>query len=300
MVAIAAVVACTGDSSTTDSTADAGHDSGPGIDSGGQNTVDGSTFDAGSGNTVDGSTFDAGPPPPSPPSSLGGRLVFWFSADKGYDTDGGSAIWKDQSPAGNDAVQALPIAIPPLFDGGTGVNGHPALHFSGAQFLQMADNASLQWAQSDFSVFMVERHTNSEQLYALLYAKWTDTGVFPGFFLWANYPTTNGPVTRLDTLNVVYGPDAGNDGVARVVGARKNAADLQLYSAGVLVGEKADASVTDNAGFNAATIPAYIGGRPQGIQMLQGDIAEVIGVKGTLTDPELANLQAYLKKKYGL
>ncbi len=306
LLTIATIVACTGDGATTDSSAsqDGGHP-----DSSHPQAVDGSTgggSDAGTQPTDSGKTadtgVDAGPLPPPPPSALGGRLVLWLSADKDFSTDGGFAVWKDQSSAGNDALQALGVSIPALFDGGAGVGGKPALHFSGAQYLQIADTTSLQWAASDFSLFMVERHTNDPAVYAILYTKWTDDGAqgFPGFFLWADYPTSSGIVTRLDTQNIVFGPDGGNDGVARVVGARKNGSDLQLYSGGKLVGEMADASVANPAEFNAATIPAYIGGRPQGIQMLQGDVAEVIGVKGTLSDKELADLHAYLKAKYNL
>ncbi len=305
LATVATIVACTGDSSTTDSSAakDAGH-----ADASQQQTVDGSGggSDAGMQPTDSGKTgdtgVDSGPLPPPLPSALGGRLVLWLSADKDFSTDGGFAVWKDQSGTGNDALQALSASIPALFDGGTGVGGKPALHFSGAEYLQIADTASLQWAASDFSLFMVERHTNDPSVYAILYTKWTDDGAqgFPGFFLWADYPTSSGIVARLDTQNVVFGPDGGNDGIARVVGARKNGSDLQLYSGGKLVGEMPDASVANPAEFNAPTIPAYIGGRPQGIQMLQGDVAEVIGVKGTLTDKELADLHAYLKAKYNL
>ena len=303
---VATIVACTGDAATTDSS---GSDGGQHADGGTQGKVDGS-----SGGSVDGSMQstdagtmpdtgkDAGPQGPPLPSTLGGRLVLWLSADKDFATDGGFAVWKDQSGTGNDALQSNGVAIPALFDGGTGVGGKPALHFAGAQYLQVTDNASLQWAASDFSLFMVERHTNDSSLYAILYTKWTDDGAqgYPGFFLWADYPNSTGLVTRLDLADTVYGPDGGNDGVARVVGARKNGSDLQLYSGGKLVGEMADASIANPTEFNAATIPAYIGGRPQGFQMLQGDIAEVIGVKGTLTDKELADLQAYLKAKYNL
>lgn len=301
LVTVAAFVACTGDSVTTTSTADAGHDGGPSnTTDGSASHVDGSSpVDSGSEPLDAGVVVDASIPDPT---TFGSRLVLWLSADNGYDTDGGFAQWKDRSGTGNDAVQPTPGKIPALFDGGAGVNGQPVLHFTGAEFLQIADNASLQWAASDFTLFMVERHINPTNQYAILYTKWTDDGAqgYPGFFLWANYPTTNGLVTRLDTQNIVFGPDAGNDNVARVVGARRNGTDLQLYSGGTLLGEMPDSSIANPAEFNADTIPAYIGGRPQAVQMLQGDVAEVIGVKGTLTDKELATLQSYLKAKYKL
>jgi len=304
LATVATVVACTGDTASTEATSDAGgHDSGNG-----NNTTDGSVFQVDSGTTPmdsGGQPMDAGFVPdaaPLDPSSLGSRLVLWLSADSNYTTDGGFAVWKDRSSAGNDAVQANGANIPALFDGGTGVNGKPALHFTGTEYLTIADSDSLQWAASDFTFFMVERHTNDTNLYGLLYAKWTDNGAdgYPGFFLWADYPGNSAIVTRLDIPNAVFGDAGTNDGVARVVGARRNGTDLQLWEQAQLAGEMPDSSIVNPTEFNAAGLPAYIGGRPANVQALLGDIAEVIAVKGTVTDQELVNLQAYLRAKYKL
>ena len=313
ILALATVVACTGDSDTTDSTGDAGKDGSTGVD-GSQNQGDATISTTDSGNALDSGSADAsadtGVDAGFAPSQLGGKLVLWLSADKNYAADGGgTAVWKDQSSYGNDAIQATPTYQPVFLDGGSGVNGNPALHFAGSQYLQIADVDSLQWAASDFTLFVVERHSNDSNAYAIVYAKWTNVAnEFPGIFLWASYPTTNGNlpttgyVTRLDTDNEVYSTDAGyNDGVARVVGLRmQGGSDLQLYVNGHLAGEKADASIADAGAFNAPAIPAYIGGRPDFIQMLQGDVSEVVAVKGTMSDQEIANLQAYLQHKYGL
>jgi hypothetical protein len=176
--------------------------------------------------------------------------------------------------------------------------------------LQIADSTSLQWAAGDFTVYTVHRHTTQLPGYAIVYAKWTDAFPYPGFFLWANYPYSApgsaGPqtasyVTRLDYNTEVYGDASAtyNDGMMRVVGSRLNGKMLELHVEGHLVSEN-DASVADPTGFNAANIPAYIGGRPGGGQDLTGDIAEIIAVKGSLTDAELANLEKYLAQKYGL
>ncbi len=56
----------------------------------------------------------------------------------------------------------------------------------------------------------------------------------------------------------------------------------------------------DGTAFDAVGIDAVIGGRPAIIQMLVGDIGELVAVKGAMPDPEQAQLESYLKSKYGL
>jgi len=300
LLAVCSVFACTGSDATSSVAPDAGatgtFDSGSAPDS--SSSADAAKPKPDSGTQDSGA--DAGPPLPT---ALGARLVLWLAADRGFTADGvGPLVWKDQSGAGNDATQDTVAKQPARLDGsGGGVGGKPTLHFTGAEYLQIADRASLQWSASDFSVFCVERHTNPTTSYALLYAKWTDVPPFPGFFLWADYPTTTGFVTRLDENNAAFSTDAGyNDETLRVVGARKHGNDLQLFVGSTLAGENAATTVADPAGFDAVGLPVYLGGRPAGIQMLQGDISEVVAVKGTLTDAEMTNLQAYLKAKYSL
>ena len=308
---LAVFAACTGDSPVTstegpDAATDAhvgtdgttpGPDGGTQIDSGGDN--DAATPDAG---------VDAGPIT----TQLGSRLVLWLVADKDFSADGVNAlVWKDQSGQGNDATQATVAYQPPFFDGGNGgINGHGVVHFSNTapaqQFVEIADTTQLQWAASDYLLFAVERHTNDVAHYSFVYSKFEVPNPFAGPILWASYPNetypaTTGYVTRLAAGNAEVLSDGGyNDNTMRVVGMRRAGSDLQLHISGTMVSDYPDSSIPDEAGFNAVGQPAFVGGRPDGIQQLNGDIAEIIAVKGTVSESELAQIQAYLKAKYGL
>ncbi|MDB4937257.1 MAG: hypothetical protein JWP87_4229 [Labilithrix sp.] len=256
---------------------------------------------------VDSSTTpdaEAGPPAFTP-AALGARVVLWLEGDSFKELDGG-VMWPDKSATGNDAFQDASARMPFLIDAGSegGINGHSVVHFAGHEYLRIGDSPTLQWAANDFAFYVVMRHENGPSAlppFAIVYAKWTDNGPpAPGFFMWASYPGSTGYVTRLDE-NQVTGSDGGlNDGTMRLVGARRAGNSLELRVSGNQVSLLADAGIADPAGFNAAGIPAFIGGREAQLQQLRGDIAEIVAVKGVLTDLEQTTLEVYLKKKYGL
>ncbi|MEO8799396.1 MAG: hypothetical protein ABI551_16010, partial [Polyangiaceae bacterium] len=109
-------------------------------------------------------------------------------------------------------------------------------------------------------------------------------------------------VTRMGAFTPVVA-DGGdyNDNVMRVVGARKVGNALELRAGGAVVATNPDVSGYDVAAANAVGNPAFIGGRDSvDFQNLNGDIAEMIAVKGTVSDIEQAEIEAYLKAKYGL
>lgn len=278
-----------------------------------------STTDAGGGTdsaatdsaTTDSQVADVGTDAPVvdagfTPATLGSRVVLWLEGDSYLVVDGG-ATWPDKSSAHNDALQDAAARAPSFIDAGLdgSVNGKGVVRFAGNQFLSILDNASLQWAESDFGFYVVMRHVNdgSTKLpdYAIVYGKWTDINpLYPGFFLWANYPGTTRYVARLDTNQLVRSDAGMNDGTVRLVGARRVGTELSLRVGGTEVEKISDASVPDALAFNAPGLPAVIGGRPAATQQLHGDIAEIIAVKGTLSDAEQTQLEAYLKSKYGL
>lgn len=252
------------------------------------------------------STPPVDPPAPFTPATLGSRLVLWLEGDAFKNVDG-SVVWPDKSGAKNDAFQDASTRMPFLVDGGMdgSVNGHGVVRFSGNQFLSIVDNAGLQWGSSDFGFYIVMRHTNGAPnmpTYGIAYGKWTDTpaGGYPGFFMWASYPASTGYVARLDANQPVQSDGGMNDGQLRLVGARKVGSDFELRVGGAQVDRRADASVPDASAFDAPGLPAFIGGRPAQVQQLQGDIAEILAVKGTLSAGEQASLETYLKAKYGM
>jgi hypothetical protein len=300
VLAMGFVFACSGDdpavSQVTPDSATPGVDSSkPGVDS---------SVPADGG--VDSSTDpDADAAPAYTPAVLGSRVVLWLEGDSFKGIDGG-VMWPDKSGTGNNAFQDAGARMPALLDAGSegGINGHGVVHFAGNEYLRIADSTTLQWAASDFAFYVVMRHLNGAVVlpdYAIVYSKWTDTGPeFPGFFMWASYPGSTGYVTRFNASQAIESDGGLNDGVMRLVGTRRAGMNYELRVSGTKVDGLTDASVPDPDAFNAAGLPAFIGGREAPIQQLQGDIAEIIAIKGTLTDPEQTTLEAYLKKKYGL
>ena len=244
-------------------------------------------------------------PPAFTPALLGSRVVLWLEADSFKSIDGG-ALWPDKSGTGNDAVQDAAARAPALIDAAAdgAINGHGVVHFAGNEYLRIVDGTSLQWAASDFAFFVVMRHLNGPVVppsYGIVYSKWTDTDPeYPGFFMWASYPGSTGYVTRLAASQAIQSDSGLNDGVMRLVGTRRNGKAYELRVSGKQVDLQPDSSIADPDAFNAAGLPAFIGGREAAIQQLQGDIAEIVAVKGTLTDPEQTRLEGYFKTKYGL
>ncbi|MDB5220406.1 MAG: hypothetical protein JWO86_8333 [Myxococcaceae bacterium] len=300
------VFACSGDDPAATQT---GADSStPGVDSSSMPGVD-SSVPAEDAGGVDSSTAadadaDAGPPPYTP-AVLGARMVLWLEGDSFKEIDGG-VMWPDKSATGNDAFQDASARMPFLIEAGAegGINGHSVVRFAGHEYLRIGDSPTLQWAADDFALYVVMRHENGATAlpaYGIVYAKWTDTGPqFPGLFMWAGYPGSTGYETRLDVTQAI-GSDSGlNDGTMRLVGTRRSGMSYELRVGGNQVSLLTDAGIEDPAAFNAAGLPAFIGGREAQIQQLQGDIAEIVAVKGTLTDLEQTTLEGYLAKKFGL
>jgi hypothetical protein len=302
LLALGFVFACSGDDPVLSENKP---DASPGIDSSTSN-VD-SSVPGKDASGVDSSTdpdADAGPPPYTP-AVLGTRVVLWLEGDAFKSIDGG-VMWPDKSGTGNDAFQDASTRMPTLIDAGSegGINGHGVVHFGGNEYLRIGDSTTLQWAASDFAFYVVMRHLNGPVVppsYAIVYGKWTDTDPeYPGFFMWASYPGSTGYVTRVNASQALESDSGLNDGVMRLVGTRRSGTNYELRVEGSTVDLRSDASVPDPDAFNAAGLPAFIGGREAAIQQLQGDIAEIIAVKGTLTDVEQTTLEAYLKKKFGL
>lgn len=243
---------------------------------------------------------------PFTPAALGAKLVLWLDADRNFDLVDGGVVWKDQSPEGNHAIQDTLARQPAHFDGGVGDAGtRGVVRFSGNQYLSIADDPSLQWGAGDYAIYVVVRHSNNPSggnPYAIVYAKWIDTAPFTGPFIFANYPetVTTGYVSRVDDAREARTDGGLNDGKLRLVGTRKLGNDLELRINGTKA-DQIDAGGYDTTAFNAFDAGPVIGGRASaGFQALEGDIAELIAIKGTLSDTEQANIEAFLKTRHGL
>lgn len=245
---------------------------------------------------------------PFSPSQLPG-LVLWLDAGQGVTTVQSTvSVWADQSGRNNNATQPTATQRPSLVP--AVINGHPVVRFDGANTaLQIADAASLQWGTDDYTIEIVGSWKNVGTSTAMLYAKAVyDTSPYPGALVWANMQdastsTALGAANESTAGYYVTGTMMNlNDGTARLYAARRyGGTNLEVRINGVSDKSVAmptarDVSATGNV--------AYIGGHPQSatsvIQALDGDIAEVIAVHGTLTPAQLTDLETYLKTKYGL
>jgi hypothetical protein len=254
------------------------------------------------------------------PSSLSG-LVLWLEGNEGLGaTDAGSdagdggpgVLWVDQSGLGNDAVGYGPAINPSALD------GQPAVHFNGADYLLVQDSPSLNWNTQDFVLAMVVQHTTyldgGPPVYGTLYSKQIyDTAPYVGVGLFGNSPggassilaqlSENSPseLTSGGTgynsgapfLVVLHRTGAWDGGASAEAGGPAMAMLINAADAGYATGQGWAQNVDSNG------YPLRIGGT-QAAQDLVGDIAEVIAISGPVAPSDLENLQSYLMSKYGL
>jgi hypothetical protein len=271
---------------------------------------------------------------PWSPSSLTG-LALWLDGHEGLGmTDAGSdagdggpgVVWMDRSGNGNNAVGYGPAIGP------TALDGQPAVHFDGTDYLLLQDSTSLNWGTNDFLLAVVVQHTTYESpdaggsTYGALYSKQIyDTAPYQGVGLFANRP--GGASNILEQLNeygtteVTSAGSGYNDGTPFLVVIHRSsivlavdggadagdagASDAAPATTGTMAMliNAVDAGYATGSGYaenvDSTDYPARIGGTQAG-QNIVGDIAEVVAVDGTISASDLQNLQTYLVNKYGL
>lgn len=246
--------------------------------------------------------------PPWTPAAIGSRLAFWFDPTSLVQVGGNVAKWSDLSGNGNDALQATGEYEPAYNP--SGIGGLPSATFNGPiTFLSIADGPTMQWATSDFIVFAVARATAQSAVNAMLYQK---TGVSPyngaSLYLNAGKPvgTTLAAAQVSGAVYVVSDPPPSTfvDSSVHLLGAYRAGATLEVRVDGVVSNSITSASVatTDVSSVGWSGIIGQNGyGIPQAeFQQVHGDIAEMVGVHGTLTQTELARLEQYLMSRYAI
>ncbi len=244
------------------------------------------------------------------PATLGSRLVLWLDADRGFNVLDAGLTWVDNSPALNDAHQTDSTRCPHRLPAGAtgGLAGHGLIAFTGNQYVRIEDADSLRWSSSDFYFYVVLRQQVPLNGYGIVYAKWTDSApLYTGFFLWANYPYTpwdgnafTGFVGRFDTAHELIARGSYNDDTLHLISVYRDGAlgELRIDGTSVVQG---NASGFDLTAFDAVGNAAVVGGRADPwLQGLQGEIAEIVAFKGTLTAGERAEVESYLLGAYGL
>jgi hypothetical protein len=268
-------------------------------------TTDGSTGD--SSVTTDGgikdsgsSTVDAADANVWDPSMLAG-LALWLDAEKGVTGAANVSAWADQSGNGNNFSQATGANQPSL--AANAVHGHSALQFtaSGDSFLaEQPLSATLTFGTGDYEIMEVLEYdnvpANDQNIgYACVWVSSPSQGIFannPGVPNAALYVQMAG--TSVSSVATTF-----NDAAYHRLGARRTGAVLEARTDGVV----ATTPITGTQDVTAGSIGAFIGGRipTEGAnQALDGHIAEVVAVKGTVSDADAALLETYFKTKYGL
>jgi hypothetical protein len=245
----------------------------------------------------------------STPAALGARLVLWLDAARGLTiTSGGPIVrWQDQSGAKNDAVQPSPGNRPILT--GAGIHGLPSATFDGSvTFLQIADAPTLGWGTQDFTLLVVARGAGNTSANTMLYQK-SNLGppyAGPALYLNANKPMPSTKVAmQLDGDFYTDSRDDFADDRPHLFGGRLVAsgasAILEVRVDGARQGMLSVNPAIDADAPGQAVIIGHNGYNPSpGFQAFKGDIAEIVAVKGTVTDAELQSLEAYLMSKYAL
>lgn len=253
------------------------------------------------GSVLDGATdVSADAPPGFTPKSLPG-LALWLEGSLGLDTAGSKVTkWHDQSGNGNDATAASNSAGPL-----TGLLvSKPALQFNQDSRLELKDAASLQWGTGDFLLEIVIAYSNpipdAGYVYGEFYFKQLNASPFPGVVFLGNNSldkTARIGVGLDDSTSVFSSASNLNDGTPRLVGTRRKGTTLEIRLNGVVAGTVTNAGVARDV--SAIGRDVAIGGQI-GLTALKGAVAEVIAIKGATSDTELATLEAYATKKYGL
>ena len=262
-------------------------------------TSDASTSDA---SAEDAATFT--------PTSIGSKLTFWLDPTSLVQGDAGKvAMWTDLSGNGNDAKQSDPTYQPDY--SAAAFHGLPSATFTGPiTFLDIADTPSMRWGKNDLLVLVVFRATPQSTTDCMLYQK---TGALPydgaSLYLQSDKPSPS-TLAGAQVSGQVYVPSSPPpttfvDGNIHLLGIRRAGTTLEIRVDGALSNSIANASV---AGVDVSAIgyDATIGQNGYGMppqtefQQCHGDIAEEIGVNGSVSPTELANLEQYLKARYAI
>jgi hypothetical protein len=99
-------------------------------------------------------------------------------------------------------------------------------------------------------------------------------------------------------------PATFDDSMVHLLGSRRTGATLEMRVDGALSGSVTSAAIA-TLDVSLPGVAAQIGqngyGTPQNnFQQFVGDIAEMIGVNGSLSAEETASLEAYLKARYSI
>jgi hypothetical protein len=321
---VALLVGCGGSGGTdlpdgsTDSSTDGTTTNDTGANDTGKNDTGSNDAADSGGDSSDGATF-------TPLDVLG--LVLWLEGDVSSSlttvaSDAGPSRitkWADQTTHHNDATASISLPTRDPTVNATGINSLPTVHFnqgtggngSSGQMLTVAENTdtSLDWGTGDFFVAVVGDFdndiSNGQNLgVGNFFSKSSAFGAttsYTGPLLYGNLPslTTNPTVgllfgTGSGAMDAVTTTTAYNTGSPHLFVTRRRGAQIDLFVDGTNVATATSGTV-DVTNLNSLRIGAD---GDANLVRLDGDIGEMIAVKGVLTMPDEASLNLYLKTKW--
>jgi serine/threonine-protein kinase len=215
----------------------------------------------------------------------------------------------DKSGQNNDAVAGTPA--PTLVQ--NAIAGRPALHFSDGAHLVVRDSPALQLAKKSFFLVIVARHTrkfdpdsssyNLTNAAGTLFVKTELPVPYRGIAVFANFTRPNpGTGIGIETSYshfVVTTSTALNDGSFRVFGTRRERQTLDVRVDGVVEASMGGADDDVSAVGQDIGIGAHVVEYGT-IQRLEGDIAELVLVRGGTSAHQIQQIERELFAKYGL
>jgi hypothetical protein len=235
------------------------------------------------------------------PASLA-DLVVWLDATASGSvevTAGKVSRWTDRSGRANHAVQAMPSMRPSLDP--TGMNGRPTITFAFPTpiYLQIPDGPDLQWGTGDFLLAVVAKGTNPQNDFATLYHK---EAYFAGDFRGPAMFLPFGGEAQIGFKLLAAEPLGAaqnrffNDGRPFMAVVRHLGTKLEIRGDGVPASRTITVVDVSMPGRDV-----HIGAEPESNnQQLRGGISEMVAARGAVSDDDVAALEAYFKKKYGL
>ena len=253
----------------------------------------------GDGGIVDSGATDSGADAaPIDIAALPG-LVLWVKGSNGVhvDSDGGVTGWDDLSPAANNMSPLGSGPLPTLSP--TSTNGQPAVHMV-VQSATVSSNLGMplhDWGNAELFVEVVELIQLGHGAGILFGNIDSSNGFSFELAAYGAAPNFQGPDFNLLAPSATH---SINDGVPHAVGIRNTwlpydggtGTGLELRIDGALV-ESTTHPVQEDWGSG----PSFV---TQAGFELDGDIAEIIAVKGHTSDEDVAGVEAYLKDKYNL
>jgi hypothetical protein len=227
-------------------------------------------------------------------------LVAWYKSDAGVLDASGNAItadntkvktWQDQSGNGKDLVQATVGNQPTWRNAANGINGVPAVYFTGSSTNYMVSSS---FDLSSYTVFFVQKisidcifyeHGNA----ATGNGQFSYTSQNPSMYV-RKGAAVNGKDSTVGwgSGNVLLQWNSRYAGTSLTHTMRKNGADqtLTVRNAG-------------DPGTATTTAALTLGARAGFTAPATGFIAEVLFYNAALSSGDIANIEAYLKKKWG-